>query len=216
MNAIGQWLLALVELTLMPDTEDPQRKFDTYAEMLAADFPATAFTRDSLRACAADFDWFPSYSDLRKRLQSRWNEHRPSSAPVAEQPGAENLSPIDRMWLDHYWKRLPEVTAATEQRQWRDYAQSPKGNLESLVRSRSPAAWRVIRGDEPRDRPADISGITASITQAFAAPKPPEEPPQPPRGPRPVPLRPSHLEVARKAARETLPQMPEPEVENAA
>jgi hypothetical protein len=84
LRQVTGWLSDLANLTAgTAPLVDAKTKIAAIASMLAEDFPAGAFTRQSLNVVARACKFFPSYSELCSTLGPWWIEHRPPPSQVA-------------------------------------------------------------------------------------------------------------------------------------
>jgi hypothetical protein len=86
-QAVRQWCLSLVVLSAVRISRDEvETKLAAYAGLLAREFPAGAFTADSLaHVAAAAVKGFPTYGELVASLRVWWADHRPLP-PMLEPP----------------------------------------------------------------------------------------------------------------------------------
>lgn len=174
---IAKWLIDLADLTRHANEDKPSKsKLAVYAEMLAGDFPGTAFTRSSLHWVVQGKEFFPAYEVIRSTLSAWWIVNRPASPALAIADEAfMAMTPTDRLWVNHWRKRKGEIWAERKD-PLADHpddakrAQSKMGRLKSLVRTNSPAAWAYISRAEGLDDgndvvvPFDARRILASLT----------------------------------------------------
>jgi len=84
LHAVTSWLNDLNDLTAgQTPLADAKRKIAAIALMLAEEYPAGAFTRQSLVIVAKANKWFPSYADIVAVLSPWWKEHRPQPQLLA-------------------------------------------------------------------------------------------------------------------------------------
>ncbi len=84
LRLVTSWLSDLANLTAgTAPLADAKTKVAAIAGMLAEDFPAGAFTRQSLNVVARACKFFPSYSELCSTLGAWWIEHRPPPSQLA-------------------------------------------------------------------------------------------------------------------------------------
>jgi hypothetical protein len=84
LRLVTSWLSDLANLTAgTAPLADAKTKITAIASMLAEDFPAGAFTRQSLNVVARACKFFPSYSELCTTLGAWWIEHRPPPSQPA-------------------------------------------------------------------------------------------------------------------------------------
>jgi hypothetical protein len=218
---ILRWLSRLTDLTQhhagQQITNDGLRDI---AEMLVRDLPSAAFTSDSLHIVAQASEWFPRYPAIRRLVAEHWQASKPRQAPGPR--AARGLSVMDELWVKFWHTRQAEL-AGTPDPGWDSpdpliRRRSARGNLESLIRQQSPAAWAVISGRSeppPGERTegeaeavrAAVAGLVASrqAMPGAAAPAP--------RLPRDVTAKGEHLDALRRATQRTdlPPAEPEPE-----
>jgi hypothetical protein len=86
-TAVRQWCLSLVVLSAVRISRDEvETKLAAYAGLLAREFPAAAFSADSLaHVAAASVKGFPTYGELVASLRVWWADHRPLP-PMLEPP----------------------------------------------------------------------------------------------------------------------------------
>jgi hypothetical protein len=78
LRLVTSWLSDLANLTAgTAPLADAKTKVAAIAGMLAEDFPAGAFTRQSLAVVARTCKFFPSYAELCDTLSPWWLQHRP-------------------------------------------------------------------------------------------------------------------------------------------
>jgi hypothetical protein len=161
LKIIAGWISSLADVTRHPAEQRPTREaLGTYATLLSADFPSSAFTSDSLRACATGNDWFPSYDAIRRGVGDWWREHRPAPLVALTDERLQHLDEMDRLWVGYYWRRCQEGC--------------DRKHVLSLVRQQSPAAYREITGDTeaPRTGPteAEIQRVRETVARGTAMP----------------------------------------------
>ena len=181
MKIIGAWLTRLAGFTKAAN--DKAMTKETMADlaiMLGKEFPSSAFTSDSLQAIAGEIEWFPAYSTLRAGVAIWWADHRPQQRKLAGPPGNETLGGMDAYWFRFWHKRVAEIEAGHAEDEHgrpldpfvgRGSAEAARRNLASLVREKSPAAWRIISGsDDRRKEPTqtNIDAVAASVKAALA------------------------------------------------
>jgi hypothetical protein len=84
---VREWVIVLGVLTAgNMSRAEAEMKLRAYVPLLQDQFPAGAFTQESLHAVAAQCKWFPSYAEVIQHLRGWWREHRP--APPALPPPA--------------------------------------------------------------------------------------------------------------------------------
>ena len=155
---VQKWLTMLGQVSgKTTTTAQAEADVRLYAPMLAAAFPAQAFTQTSFRAVAADCPHWPSYGQLHKLLTAWFRDNR-AGGGARESLGDHGLEGMDAHWLAYWWKRRPEVAEQDIQvraiGRWRDEAQLPLARLASRIRSQSPKAWAHITGGyAPRPQP---------------------------------------------------------------
>jgi hypothetical protein len=82
LHAVSSWLNDLNELTAgSRPLADSKPKVASLASALAEDFPAGAFTRQSLLVVSRAYKFFPCYSEICETLSPWWRDHRPT--PIA-------------------------------------------------------------------------------------------------------------------------------------
>ena len=104
------WLNDLANLTAGPTPlADSKPKIATMAAALAEDFPAAAFTRQSLVVVARAAKFFPSYSEICAILSPWWKERRPKPIAIAsDQPAAVRQREIEREARESWQNITPE------------------------------------------------------------------------------------------------------------
>ncbi len=111
---VREWTIALGILTAGQMTRaDAEMKLRAYVPLLQDNFPAGAFTQDSLHHVAAQCKWFPSYAEVIEHLRGWWREHRPAppalSPPPPPPPRRPDPTPEE---VAHVTALVREVTAA--------------------------------------------------------------------------------------------------------
>jgi hypothetical protein len=127
---VARWITRLSAITRQGGGDLDAQTVRDLAEMLADDFPAGAFTTESLQAVAREHEWFPAYAVIRAVVGQWWAENRPA-VPAIEGPGG--LAAADRTWVAYWHKRQAE-----------DFSGSSAARVLSLIRSQSQAAYDVI------------------------------------------------------------------------
>jgi len=98
LHAISGWLYELANLTAgSAPLNDAKAKVASIATALADDFPADAFSRQSLIAVARECKFFPSYAELVAVLSPWWREHRPTPTAIAGPAAYEHIPTPRRM-----------------------------------------------------------------------------------------------------------------------
>ena len=164
------WLLRLKSQTREGKDRVTGKSLPDLARMLAVDFPIGAFTPESMQAVAgaAPDGWFPgAYAVMRGLINDWWGANKPPSADTSWPPGVDRLAEyFDRQWFRHYHLTRPKALEQDRERVARlgeftyppyrdpytpqtDIAYSRVGQLASLIRRYSPAAWALIRDPEP-------------------------------------------------------------------
>jgi hypothetical protein len=179
---IVEWLGRLKRAVPNPDKRPiDNATLDTFAELLARALPTAAFTGASLDIAVDGLQVWPIYRELKDLLTNWWRDHRPSSAPPLEYASEGSLDAMDRMWLDHWHKRIAEIGNLPDTPPGRDPAQHPRAKLASLVRAQSPAAWRIIagqtyeRGEPTEDEKERVAEILVGLVRV-PEPEPPGRP----------------------------------------
>jgi hypothetical protein len=84
---VREWTIALGILTAGQMTRaDAEMKLAAYVPLLQDNFPAAAFTQDSLHHVARQCKWFPSYAEVIEHLGAWWKERRPPFPAIAPPP----------------------------------------------------------------------------------------------------------------------------------
>jgi hypothetical protein len=87
-DMVAAWLRRLGSLTgSNMSLEDARQRVEAYADMLRGKYPASAFTRESLEAVAAESKFFPSYGEVCQRLTALWT--KPAAPPQPAIAGAK-------------------------------------------------------------------------------------------------------------------------------
>jgi hypothetical protein len=82
---VREWIIALGVLTAGNMTRaEAEMKLRAYVPLLQDNFPAGAFTQDSLHHVASKCKWFPTYAEVVEHLGEWWRPRRPPL--VAIQP----------------------------------------------------------------------------------------------------------------------------------
>lgn len=144
LQAIGLWLLDLMEMTKGGREPPTAHKISLYTEQLAEDFPIGAFTKGSLRAALFEQEYFPAFDTVRTRVRKWWNENKPAAGALIGFDGGPALSESDRQWVEFYYRRRGDHAAVGAR-------QAVFDNLESCIRQNSPNGWKSITGE--RDVP---------------------------------------------------------------
>ena len=112
-SIVREWTVALGILTSGNMTRaDAEMKLRAYVPLLQDNFPAAAFTQDSLHHVAAQCKWFPSYAEVIEHLRGWWRDHRP--APLALPPPdlPPPRDPPTPEEIAHVRRCVEEITAA--------------------------------------------------------------------------------------------------------
>jgi hypothetical protein len=161
---ILSWLNNLSRLVRHTEEKPTKDQLGVYSVMLAKDLPSGAFTEESLHHVAQGMTFWPDYDSVRKKALAWWRDHKPAAAPALadEREARTRLSYWDQRWLDYYNKRRPELSGN----------EPGLRNLQSLVRDKSPLAWRIIEGDPlPSEWPgADQVDALCQTIEANAGP----------------------------------------------
>lgn len=186
LQAIGLWLLDLMEMTKGGREPPSPHKISLYTEQLAEMFPMGAFTAGSLRAVCFEQEYFPAFDTVRARVRQWWHEHMPSGSPLIGFSGGPALDDNDRAWVTRYYKRIGEIRIEGDPLEnSADPAirvLSKTGNLESLVKDQSPRGWESISGvrhehfgREPtvQEKAAVSRSVDAAVNSLSKAKKPP-------------------------------------------
>ena len=82
LHTVSSWLNDLNDLTAgARPLADSKPKVAALASALSEEFPAGAFSRQSLMAVARAYKFFPSYAEICDTLSPWWKDHRPT--PIA-------------------------------------------------------------------------------------------------------------------------------------
>lgn len=148
LRIIAGWLNNLAELTRHGEDGRPTKnRLATIATMLGRDFPAGAFTTDSLHAAAQGIEWFPPYDTIRQQIGEWWRENQttcPRALPAhntAADAATSELTTMDRYWLNYFSKRASEGFGPLCDGD----APSGRARCLDLVRCQSPDAFAVIQ-----------------------------------------------------------------------
>lgn len=170
---VSRWVFDLAAMTKGGRSPPDAHVLSLFTNGLAEAFPIDAFTADSLHHAIFRQEFFPSFNHVRHELRLWWEDHRPPGTPdVAARIGAR-MTPMDHAWQRFFYRRRAEIAGANIQDprgEDRDPAvriQSPIGNLESLIRTKSPAAWSTISG-ETDEMPEATEAERAAIARAVA------------------------------------------------
>jgi hypothetical protein len=190
LKIITSWLNDLSRLVRHGEEKPTRDQMAVYATMLAKDLPSGAFTEDSLHHVAQDMTWWPEFSSLRRTLVGWWNDHRPMKAPAITDQSASRtpLGYWDQRWLDYYNRRRIELLSN----------QRGLENLQSLVRGKSPLAWKIIEGDPPLMQPTSEQMASLRLTIETSAGPMARAMPRPVRPP--VAISPEQLASERQAS----------------
>lgn len=93
LQAVAIWVSKLSLLTTGGKTPPTKQTISLYAEILAGDLPATAFTEASLHEVASGCEYFPAYSVVKTALET-WHE------AARKRMIASPTSTEFREWLD--------------------------------------------------------------------------------------------------------------------
>jgi hypothetical protein len=215
---VMRWLGRLADLmnqrTDQPVSAEGMRDI---AELLARDLPSGAFTTESLHAVADAEEWFPRYPVIRRLVATHWEATKPRSACPPAAPG-RGMTAMDELWLKFWHTRQAELAGKPDPG-WdspdpRVRLKSMRGNLESLIRQQSPAAWAAISGRSEPVRPepeqAEVEAVKAAVASLAAAHAGVPEPPLP-RPARDVTAKGDQLAELRKGyLRAAVPKAPPP------
>lgn len=202
---IRDWLIDLGMLCApRPGAEAAAKVVSAYIPLLR-DLPAGAFTQTSRAAVARASAFFPSYAELRERLESWWDANKPR---VALLPSHVAMSPLSDMGKRHaaFWTL----------RQGEGLTDAAGANLLDMIRGLDADAYAWILGNDPDaarlaarrgmpapqpddrgDRsPAACAAVAASVAKILAEQQgPPQRRPAstPDAPPRPVANHPPNL-----------------------
>jgi hypothetical protein len=191
---VSTWLLRVKGQTREGKDRVTAKALGDMARMLAVDFPREAFTQESMQAVAgnAPDGWFPgAYAVMRGLIDRWWAANKPASADASWPPGVDRLASYpDRQWFRHYHLTRPKAAEQDRQRVDRlgefthgpyrdpydpptDIAYSKVGQLCSLIRRYSPAAWALIRNPEgTAEPPADPAPPVGTMDDYLDMPAP--------------------------------------------
>lgn len=99
---VRNWLKAIGALAASNvDRREAEERVAAYVPLLVAEFPAGAFTAESLAAVAKRCRFFPAYADLVEYLAEWWSEHRmPLVALPAPDPSVSRREALRESWAN--------------------------------------------------------------------------------------------------------------------
>ena len=175
MHIISRWLRDLALVSNLPGdlTKDALKaKLETYAGMLAMEFPSGAFTAESLQAVAIGNPWFPAYDTIRTRVLGWWNENKPRCAPAIGRQRPEGWTEMDEGWLRYWHTRNREIALLDDRRR----ADFERGRVASLIRTHSPRAWERISGERQSVGKAPSQAEVDAVARHVATARMPVQP----------------------------------------
>lgn len=151
LHAASSWLSNLATLTRhkrkspTPDELRAQKEeLALYATMLARDFPAAAFTSDSLHWVSRGKTYWPACEEIRQPLRDWWAIHRPRDVLALAGAGEQDLTVPEQCWVNTWQSRMAEISALPDKAR----AAFERDRLESLIRSQSAKAYQIITGKQ--------------------------------------------------------------------
>ncbi len=109
LHTVTSWLNDLNDLTAgQTPLADAKRKIAAIALMLAEEYPAGAFTRQSLVLVATAHNWFPSYAQIVAVLSPWWKERRPMPKLLAA-PSSRAQQERDEEERADSWRNITDA-----------------------------------------------------------------------------------------------------------
>lgn len=141
-NPIRDWLKALGALVAANlSKEEAEARLAAFVPLLANEFDVAVFNGESLGAVGRACTFFPTFGELCERLAEWSKNHRPPPVLALPAPdGIEALYGMDARWYAYYSKRASQGFGPLEP----SGPSSSRSHVLSLIRQRSPAAWRAI------------------------------------------------------------------------
>lgn len=173
LHAITSWLNDLNDLTAgHAPLVDAKRKIAALAAALSEEYPAGAFTRQSLVVVAKASTFFPGFGEICKTLSPWWLERRPQPLAItSDQPASVKQREIERE-VRESWQGITAEQARAKIR-------ALNGNpmrltlghmLASALRKHAPQHLGLLPPEWLADRtePADVVALRQPRTTALS------------------------------------------------
>jgi hypothetical protein len=156
---IARWVGRLANITRHGSAGLDAETLRDLATLLAKQFPAGAFTTDSLAATVDGQEWFPPFATIADRIGEWWRDHRPAVPALPAPDGyGPPLAGLDALWERRFYARRGEGFATPAER----------GRFLSLIRQMSPAAHdRIVGPSAPNV--VDFAEVHATVVALVAA-----------------------------------------------
>lgn len=119
LQRIGMWLAALRRATSAGhDPVDPETLAE-YTVWLAADFPLTVFSAESVKWMAEQSQYFPKWAILKAGLTD-WQEAHPAVPRLAFRPSSALAERIEELTDDQAWRRRIQRDRDDAKADWSD------------------------------------------------------------------------------------------------
>lgn len=168
-RAIRDWLVRLAAVCRpQPGMEQVAQRLSEYIPFLR-DMPAGAFNSASREALARESEFFPTYAELRTRLEGWWSANRPRPRAL---PGPAAHAALDLMaqrWVAFWFKRIGDSDCLRD---------GQRAGLLHLIRDKAPDAYRYLLASDATAAevavrrklpPGDVAASVAADWQDAAA-----------------------------------------------
>ena len=164
LHTVTSWLNDLNDLTAgQTPLADAKRKIAALAAALSEEYPAGAFTRQSLVVVAKAGTFFPSFGEICKTLSPWWMERRPPPLAIAsDQPASIKQREVEREVRESWEGITPEKIRAKV----REIDNCPMSRVMghmfgTAVRKHAPQHLGLLRPEwlEQTDEPANVVAL---------------------------------------------------------
>lgn len=159
LQRIGMWLAALRRATSAgQDAVDPETLAE-YTIWLAADFPLTVFSAESVKWMAEQSQYFPKWAILKAGLTD-WREAHPDVPRLAYRPSNALAERIEELTDEGAWFRRERARQDEERQLWGDPVRVRAAVNKVLEHpNKQDSLGRIVAGQVRRYAPQNLCEV---------------------------------------------------------